>query len=785
MLLRKMLRDMWNHKGTYLASMALVIVGILLYNMFSMLYYSFTYSLDKYYDDYHFADASLKVAGMPENVVDDIIRITEVKDATGRLEKRVRLLDEDREVIFQFMSYDADDENRLNDIELLGGRMPDPNEAEIIMGNNYFKAVNLELGDRLPVVVNGKRYNLTVVGYGRSPEFVYAKKNANELISDPESFDLAFMPYKSMSEVFGTANQINNVAFTLYDPADFEMAKTKIKDLVYKYGVQEITPREDQVSHATTVQKMDGIGSMTNVLPIMFLLISGIIINIVLKRVIEQERTQIGVLKAFGISDFRILSHYISYSVIIGLSGGAIGAYIGISSVPGLVDLLGIAYNMPFVTAGLYQKYLLNSLILALLFSVLSGYAGARSCLRLEPAEAMRPPVSRESKAGLLDKYYWMIENYDIKVKLALRNIIRNKGRSFFILFGICITTALLCFPSSLSNIYDKMLMDQFTKIEVYDMKISLNQYMDRSSIVRELENRDGVTLVEPMMLLPVEICKNWKSKESAIISLPLDSKLYHLYDSNDEPVSLQTDGLMLSQWMAKSLDIQEGDYVTLKSPLFKNDAQKKILVTKIVPQYIGSNGYMNIDLVKELLDGRDLANAVMLNGSPVALEKLTHDYGESKMIGTFDFSEKIAAEFAQFMDQTTMIIAIMVFFGLIMGFSIIYVSLTISLSERYRELATMLVVGMSEAEVHEVLLIEQFIISVFGMLLGLPLGKALLQVFAESSSTDYFAMPALVPIEAMFFSVVLTTIAIIIPQIIGRRQIGQIIVTEALNARE
>ena len=332
---------------------------------------------------------------------------------------------------------------------------------------------------------------------------------------------------------------------------------------------------------------------------------------------------------------------------------------------------------------------------------------------------------------------------------------------------------------------YGKMLMDQFTKVEVYDMKISLNNYMDRETVVREIENRDGITVVEPVLELPVEIFNNWKSEESSIIGLPLDSKLYRLYDSNDRPVSLQAEGLMLSHWTAKGLNIQEGDYVTIKSPLFRNDSIKKIRVTKTIPQYIGSNGYINIDFVKRLLDGRDFANALIVNGTKKALDRLTHDYNQSEMIAAFDFSEKTAEEFSRFMQQITSTIGILVFFGLVMGFAVIYVSLTISLSERNRELATMLVVGMSEREIHQVLIMEQFVISIFGIVFGLPLGKLLLATFSETSSTEYFIMPADVPIEAMIFSVVATIIAIIVPQIFGRRRIGKIIVTEALNARE
>lgn len=785
MLLKKMVRDLWKHKGTYLSSMILIIIGILIYNMFSILYDSFSYSLDKYYEDYKFAHGTVKIVNMPKDSIDDILRISEIKNASGRLEKRVRLLDDDREVIFQFMSYDSQNSNRLNDIELIEGRMPEPDTLEIIMGNYYFNAMNLEIGDLIPVIVNGKEYKLTIVGYGRSPEFIYAKKNDNELISDPKTFDLVYMPYESMSKLFRLKNQVNNVAFTLYDENKYEQVKIDLKKIMNKYGIQEITSRDEQISHVTTRQKLDGIGSMTQSIPMIFLLVSGVIIYIVLKRVIEQERTQIGVLKAFGITDLRILVHYISYAVIIAMIGGSIGAYIGIVSVPGLIELLGTGFNMPFVTAGLYQNYVIKSFLLTLIFSVISGYAGAKNCIKLLPADAMRPPVSKVSKEGLVDKLYWLIEDFDIKINLALRNIFRNKGRSIFILLGIAITAALLTFPVAMDNMYSSMLSDQFEKIEIYDMKLSLNSYVNRDQIVKEIVNKDGIKIVEPMMQLPVEIYNDWRSEEISIISLPLNSNLYHLFDSNEQLVELNSDGLMLSHWVAKKLKIEEGDTIKIKSSLFRNDQIQELKVTKIIPQYIGSNGYMNIDIVEKLLEGRDIANILMINGSEKALRKLAVDYKRSDVISTFDFREDISGQFDTYLEQTTAVIGILVFFGLMTGFAVIYVSLTISMSERNRELATMLVMGMSEKEVHQVLIIEQFIIAIFGILAGLPLGKLLLVAFAESSSTEYLVMPANVPASAMVFSVFMTIVAIIIPQIIGRKKIDKIIVTEALNARE
>lgn len=785
MLFKKMLRDFWINKGAYIASLALVMIGILSYNMFSMLYESFDFSLKNYYEEYNIGDVTLKVNAMPKEKLNEIRNIKEVKQVEGRIEKRIRLLDTDDEVVFQMISYDSLNENRLNGIELLGGRMPDPEKLEVIIGNNYFVAAKKKLGDILPVIINGREYELEIVGYGRTPEFVYAKKNPNELISDPEDFDMVFMPYQKISELFLMENQVNNVAFTLYNQGDYDDVKLKLEEMLYSYGLYEILPLEDQISHSLTIQKLDGIGSVTTAVPVMFLFISGFIIFIVIKRIIEQQRTQIGVLKACGVPDFKILIHYISFAFVVGLLGGLIGAYIGITSVPAMIELLGIAFNMPFETSGLFQKYMINSFLLSATFAIISGYAGARNCLSLEPAEAMRAPVEKQSRKSLLDKFYWIFDKYDIKIKLAIRNILRNKSRSLFIIFGVSITIALLTFPVSMNSMYQKMLFSQFEDIEIYDMKITFSRLMDKDSSVNEIINKPGITKVEPQMILPVELKNKWINQETSIICLPIDSQLYNLFDSNDKKVDLTLDGLTLSHYLAEKMNVSIGDTVVVESPLFKEGVFKELRVSQIIPQYIGSNGYMNIDMVDELLDGKDYINSLMVNGNAKGLKNLKDDLGKSKMVETFDYSAEIAAGFQEYLKQITSVILLLVLVGMGIGFSVIYVSLIISLSERKRELATMLVVGLSEKEVHQVLLIEQFILSIIGIIMGLPLGKSLLMIFAKTSSSDSLVIPTIVPTSAFLFSIVFTTIAIIIPQILARRKISKIIVTEALNARE
>ncbi|NDL68298.1 ABC transporter permease [Anaerotalea alkaliphila] len=785
MLLRKMRRDLWMHKGTYLAGMLLITIGILVYNLYSIIHASFSDSLDNYYEAFRFADGTLRVVEMPLGVAEEIGGIENVDQAEGRLLHRIKLLDYDKEVQFDFLSYDDKKENPLNAVELMGGRMPDPKEREILMGNLYFEAMDMALGDRVPVVVNGRQYDLTVVGWGRSPEFIYAKKNDSELIADPKGFDMVYMPYDSMSEMLGMRGRINNVAFSLKDPTEFDGTARRIEEAVQKYGLVSLTGREEQISHVATRQKLEAIGSMAQSFPGMFLLVSGIIIYIVLRRVIEQERTQIGVIKSMGVSDLRLLFHYISYALVISLLGGSIGILAGITLVPYVIGLLGMGFNMPFVTLGLYRTYIINSYLLTLGFGLVSGYAGAKNCVRLRPADAMRPPVSKEGKASLVDKLYFLFEGTGMKTRLAVRNILRNKGRSLFILFGVSVTAAFLVFPISMQRVYMKLIMEHFEKVEVYDLKVTLTGYMDQEALVQELSHRPGILRVEPQAVLPVEMYNGWRMEKTSIISIPVDSTMYRLYDNQDREVALGSQGLMLSHYLADRLGVEAGDRVSLKSPLFRDEGYRSLEVVKVIPQYMGMNGYMNIQGVGDLLEGPGVANALMVQGSGQALEALTRDYKQSPEVSTFEYRKDLKSQLDFYMDQATSMIGILVVVGMATGFSVITVSTTIALSERSSELATLLVMGMGEGEVHQVLLIEEAILAFFGILAGLPLGKALLALFSEASSTEYFVLPAIVPVEALAFSVVMTTVAILLPQWAGRRKIRNINVTEALNARQ
>lgn len=785
MLYKKMIRDLYRHKGAYLASALLVLVGILTYNLMSLIYESFDYSLERYYENYTIGEATLKVEAMPLGAVSRFLRSDGIKSAEGRIEKRVRLIDEDKEVLFQFMSYDSTRSDRINGIELLEGRWPNPINSEIIMGNNYFEAAGRRLGDEISVVINGEEKKLTIVGTGRSPEFIYIKKNANELISDPKTFDMVFMPYAKMSKMLNMDKQVNNIAFTFYEPDAFETLKMDIEKSASKYGIKALLPLEDQVSHVTTMQKLEGIGSMTTTVPLMFLMISGTIIFIVLKRIIEAERGQIGVMKACGVPDLHILTHYMSYAFIVGIAGGLPGAYFGIKSVPPMIDMMGIAFNMPFETQGLFEKYMMNSFLMAAGFSLVSGYVGAKRCLALEPAEAMRPPVLASAQEGLLDKLYWLFKDTEMKWMLAFRNITRNTGRSLFILFGVSITAALLTFPLSMNTMYDAMLFDQFEKKEVYDMKISFNTFVDRHTAVSALSKEAGISRVEPQATLPVTLIHNWYKEDLGIICIAKDSTLYNLFDFDDKPIQLTGDGMAISHWIAEKMDIHVGDTVTLESALFRQGIQKEVQITQIIPQYIGSGGYMNISRVSHMLDGRDYISALMVNGTEEGLSRVKDKYENSSLIDTFDYSKQIAQGFKEYLSQTTAVIGLLVVVGVLIGFSVIYVSITITISERYRELATMLVVGLMEREVHQVLLIEQAILSVVGIAIGLPMGKAMMMAFAKTSSTDQLIMPAQVPMSAVLFSTVFTIVAIILPQYFARKEIERIVVTEALNARE
>jgi putative ABC transport system permease protein len=787
MLLRKMLRDIFENKGAYLACLVIIAMGLMIFTSFASVVQSLNVSQHEFYENQNFADGFVQVAGIPPGAVAKLGDIEGIRDIQGRLVKDVTLWQPEspENIYLRLISVDPGEANPINGVLLSQGRPLQKSAREMWLDNQFFAAHNLSLNDQLEIIAAGRRQRLTVVGTGSSPEFVYALRSMADIYPDPETFGIGFVPWDTVQTIFPGTVSFNELVFTLKPGAEFETVREELERQLAPYGLISIIPREEQVSHQLLQMEIDGVESMSTAMPVMFLSIAAMILYITLKRLIEQQRGQIGILKADGYSNGEILRHYLSYALFIGLVGGIAGSLMGSLFAYPITGIYQDFFNLPAFTAVFSPFYFISGVILSVVFALLAGYQGAKKVLSLEPAEAMRPPAPIAGKRIFLEKFSILWRLLNTQGRMAVRNLTRNKGRSLFILFGIMICFAISSFTWSMNDIFQKMLYDQYEKVEVYDLKVTFSQPLKQESVLRELRSNEGVQRVEPMAEVPVTLKHQWHEQDVVIIGVLPDSKLYNILDSNYNRLEPPENGILLSERLAGLLNATVGTTLSLESPLKPDDRENTVVVAGIVPQYVGMNAYMEISSLQRAIKEPGLTTSAMVNMDRKAIPAFKEKYQAAGNIAAIEENGLRLSKMKELMDTYGSMIYLYALIGVIIGFAIIYSSSVITIAERERELASMMVLGMTPEEVLSVVTFEQWCIGIPALILGIPVAKGMMGSFGQLLNSDLLTMPTTLSSWAMFLAFAVTAASIWIAQRAAARKIRGFSLSEVLKSRE
>ena len=322
MLWRKVFRDLKENKGTYLACIVIMVIGILVFTSFSIVSDNLRLSQEGFYKNQNFADGFAKVRALPFGEIKKLEDLEGIKQIEGRMVQDVQVLSPDSEenVYLRLVSIDPLKGNPLNGVLLTQGIPLKNDEMNIWVDSKFFETHNMELNDEIEIITGGKKRSLSIVGVGKSPEFIYALRTSADVYPDPETFGIAFVPLEIMEKLFGEKT-FNDLVFSLKPGVKFENIKDTLELELKPYGLTSLFPRDDQVSHLLLESELKSLETMAQAMPLMFLAIAAMILYITLKRLTEQQRGQIGILKAFGYTRREIISHYLTYPLIIALIG--------------------------------------------------------------------------------------------------------------------------------------------------------------------------------------------------------------------------------------------------------------------------------------------------------------------------------------------------------------------------------------------------------------------------------------------------------------------------------
>ncbi len=320
---RKLFRDLIRLKGQLLTIALVVACGIATFVSFQGNWVSLERAKTAYYERYRFADVFAHLERAPGSVGADLEAIDGVARVYPRMVEAALLpIDGLTEPVpAQLFSLPATGRAPLNDIHLRDGRLVEPGHGdEAVLLQSFADAHGIEPGDTLPAVINGKQRQVRVVGIALAPEFVMAM-SAGDLSGDPARFAVLWMDRAALAAAFQMEGAFNDVALSLQPGASMPAVLADVDRVLSRYGGLGAISRAKQPSNFTLEGELVQLESMSTVLPIIFLAVAALLLNIVLSRLIHLQRPDIAALKALGYSDLQVGLHFLKLVLVIGLLG--------------------------------------------------------------------------------------------------------------------------------------------------------------------------------------------------------------------------------------------------------------------------------------------------------------------------------------------------------------------------------------------------------------------------------------------------------------------------------
>jgi len=785
MLVRKMIRDMLENKLAYIACIIVMALGLMTYSSMSILMENLLSAKDNFYSNYEMADAFSKVQSMPENQLNTFEKIEGIESVEGVLKQDIKVYkpEDSKTGYLRVNTYDISKDRRLNDVLLKEGYSLTENGRLIWIGEKYFKANNLKIDDNIDLIIAGKVQSFKIAGYVISPEYVYATRNQADIFPDSEHFDIAYISENLFEKLTGQNGVVTDVSFKFKEGYDYDELKPEIESKLKNYGLVKLVPLKDQSSNFMLDSELEQLINSSKSMPILFLGISSFILYIMLKRLTEMQRSQIGILKAMGYSSGQILFHYLSYALTIGLIGGILGGILGTWMSRYFTDIYKTFFSFPILMNSHTYKYSLYGILISLFFSGFAGFQGAKRILKLTPSMAMSPEAPKKAKRSSLEKVKLIWSQFTMQGRMAVRNISRSKGRSAFTVLGLMFSFSLMVVAWSYNDIVDVLIFDQFSEVKLYDMKVSYLNIQPSENVENYLYNIDGVYYVENLIELPVQIKNGVNEKTTVVIGLNNDSKMYRVLDKDGKEVNLKEDGIYLSENIANQLEVSIGDVLRVENPI--SDEFLLLELAGIIPQYIGSNGYANISYLENKTGFNNLTTTSYLKIDDKKQKSIRKELDKSPFVGVIEVPDESKAKINDLLDSFGYMNYVMAIISVIVGFAIVYNSSVISLSERQREFASLRVLGMSVKEVLQIVTFEQWVLGFISIILGIPLSIAMMEGVSVSYQTDVYSFPAVIGDNAFVYAVLGMIVFVVLSQINVKRKIKKLDIVEVLKERE
>lgn len=569
---------------------------------------------------------------------------------------------------------------------------------------------------------------------------------------------------------------------------ELEQARRDIEDIEecewYLLG------RNTNTGYVSYSMDADRMGNLASVFPLIFFLVAALVCLTTMTRMVEEQRVTIGGLKALGYSKGIIAVKYVGYGFLASTVGALLGLAVGLTLLPWIIcNAWNIIYTLGPIQYGLEPVTSAVACLAAIGTVTLSALGACFSTLAAVPAQLMRPKAPPAGKRVLLERLPFLWRRLSFNYKITIRNLFRYQRRFWMTVIGIGGCAALIVTAFGLRGSIFDIMDKQFEEIYGYTAQIGLVDKVTPGELREVTQALDEDPLAEGWLVC----CSASMTAETDAYTVDCTVQVFpdqasmapfiHLrYRTDDEPVTLSDDGVVLTEKLASLLDVQPGDTITLDG-----DSRVEVRVADVTEHYIQHYVYMT-DAYYETVFGTEPRQNLVLADYPVedpAAEDLERELVGLDGVTSLTRMEDTREIYGSSLESVDYAVILIIVCAAALAFVVLYNLTNINITERMRELATLKVLGFYDGELSAYIYRENVILTVFGVAMGMVMGKLLHQWLILTVEIDMLMFGRQLSLSSYAYAVVLTVLFSLLVNLAAHRKLKKLDMVESLKTVE
>ena len=765
MLIKKMFRDMKKNWFPFVSILILSYLALFLYTGMSCSNIGIRQLRSEYHKETNLADIWIYGMDMTDDICGKIDAISDVDDS----QLRMKLTAESTEG-YQIDLYAEKENNITVPYNMDGADFDAGAQQGIWLNSRYAKAHDINVGDMFTIKWNGIEISQEIKGFIMSPEYEYYKA-PEDVEPDFSHMGYAYMSYDSLKQILGdTMPSYNQIVVTIGNANASEVENDITAAIDDNYS--QIFDQSNFNGLTAFDSELSQHDMFAYAFPIIFILIAILTIITTMGRIINNQRTQIGTMKALGIKRHKIIIHYIMFSLVVSAVGCIVGVITGpIVMGPVFNDFMPESYSMPKWGYSYSIKFYIVALAIVVICAFAS-YINCRKLINLNTVEILYARAPKDAKNCLFEKLpFW--KRFKFATKYNLRDMARAKIRSIIVVIGIGCGTILILCALGCNDTMDGMKSWMFDDLMKYDSSIRISTLTPKEEYTKIAEDEDG----ELLMSSSVEVrSDNGKETAKTGLTVPQSDKLYTITDTNKKVCGLKDDEIYITENFAKEHGIKTGDELEIRTS--GENEWKKVKVTGLIKNP-NNQGIVMLESTLEKI-GIDFVPTTIITSKSVDENK----YENSDYVISVSSKSDMVKSWESNIEIFDVIIMIFVSFSFVLVFIVLQNAATLSFNERRKEFATLKVMGVKHTDLKKILRAQNLWLTIVGILAGMPFAIYVLRLMFETNGGDVDYVAEITPLTYIISAMITYIVSLIINTVLSRK-VRKIDMAESMKAAE